>query len=159
MSAVRSPSDPAVRLMRDRDLPDVLRIERRAYDYPWTEGVFRDCVRVGYGCWVLECDGVPAGYLILSVAAGEAHVLNLCVDPAMHGRGLGRMLLEHGLSAAVSLRAGTVFLEVRPSNTPAVRLYERMDFVEVGIRPGYYPSPGGCREDAAILARVLNPTS
>ncbi|MEX0729269.1 MAG: ribosomal protein S18-alanine N-acetyltransferase [Aquisalimonadaceae bacterium] len=155
MSAVLRPGTGDVRRMREEDLREVLRIERDAYPFPWTNGVFRDCLRVGYGCWVREYEGRLAGYLIQSVAAGEAHVLNLCVDPALHRQGLGRELLEHGLYTAARLGAETVFLEVRPSNRAAVRLYERLGFGEVGIRPGYYPQPGGRREDAMILARIL----
>lgn len=156
MSAVLSPgADADIRRLRETDLRDVLRIERSAYAFPWTEGVFRDCLRVGYGCWGRDSGSGVAGYLIQSVAAGEAHVLNLCVDPARHGQGIGRELLEHGLYTAARLGAETVFLEVRPSNTRAVRLYEKLGFGEVGIRPGYYPLPGGRREDAMILARIL----
>lgn len=155
MSAVLKPGTDEVRRMLEADLRQVLQIERRAYPFPWTYGVFRDCVRVGYGCWVRELKGRPAGYLILSAAAGEAHVLNVCVDPSLHGQGIGRELMEHGLYTASRLGAETVFLEVRPSNAAALRLYERLEFTEVGIRPGYYPLPGGRREDAMILARIL----
>ncbi|MCC5811574.1 MAG: ribosomal protein S18-alanine N-acetyltransferase [Ectothiorhodospiraceae bacterium] len=157
MSAVLSPGEHVIRRMRDNDLPWVLRVERASYDFPWTEGVFRDCLRVGYGCWVLHDARSIAGHLILSVVAGEAHVLNLCVHPDQQGRGLGAQLLEYGLSAASRLGAEMVFLEVRPSNQVAVRLYERAGFGEVGLRKSYYPAPGGAREDALILARALLP--
>ncbi len=155
MSAVVEQGQEPSRRMREQDLTRVLEIERRAYDFPWTAGVFRDCMRVGYGCWVgLSADTV-VGYLILSVVAGEAHVLNLCIDPARHGEGHGARLLEAGLDHAARLGAESIFLEVRPSNRPALQLYERRGFCEVGMRPGYYPVIGGRREDALILARQL----
>ncbi len=159
MSAVREPGIHRIRAMRLADVAAVVEIERRAYDFPWTRGVFRDCLRVGYSCWLMELGDTVAGYLIMSISAGEAHVLNLCVDPANQGRGLGAQLLEHGLCSAVRLGAETAFLEVRPSNIPAIRLYERLGFGEVGTRPRYYPGHGGNREDARIFARVLSPGS
>lgn len=155
MNAVVAPDSPEMRRMREHDLQEVLAIERHAYDFPWTAAVFRDCMRVGYGCWVLINSERVSGYLVMSVVAGEGHVLNLCVDPGSHGRGFGRMLLESGLEHARRLGAETVFLEVRPSNHRAVNLYHRNGFCEVGMRPQYYPVAGGRREDALILARDL----
>lgn len=155
MSAVpRTPAD-AIRPMDETDLAQVLRVERRSYQFPWTEAVFRDCMRVGYACWVRQEDGLVAGYLIMSMAAGEAHVLNLCVDRGFRRRGYGQELLEHAITTAERMAAETVFLEVRPSNTPALELYMRLGFSEVGTRPGYYPAHGGQREDGLILARPL----
>ena len=95
-------------------------------------------------------------YGIMSIAAGESHVLNLCVCPAWHGCGLGRQLLAKLLEVARDHRAGTMLLEVRPSNRRALRLYESMGFSEVGVRRGYYPARNG-REDALLLAMDLVP--
>ncbi len=136
------------------ELPSVLDIEQRAYEFPWTEGIFKDCLRVGYLCRIIETDGVVQGYGVLSVAAAESHILNLCIEPAEHGRGLGRSLLRHLLGLAQEYGADTVFLEVRPSNKPALKLYTDEAFNSVGVRRGYYPATQG-REDALILARVL----
>ncbi len=155
MSAVVQAPAPEVRRMREQDLSDVVAIERRAYDFPWTPTVFRDCMRVGYGCWVLIAEERLVGYLVMSVVAGEGHVLNICIDPARHGKGLGRFLLAAGIDHAKRLGAETLFLEVRPSNTRAVNLYERAGFCEVGVRPEYYPVTAGRREDAMILALQL----
>lgn len=154
MSAVLRPAAAALRGMVLADLPEVMAIETRAYDYPWTRAIFTDCLRVGYHCRVLEAAGGIAGYSVMSVGAGEAHVLNLCVDPRLQGQGHGRNLLGHMLRLARRQRADTALLEVRPSNEPALALYRRMAFCEVGVRRGYYPGPRG-REDALILARDL----
>ncbi|MCC5857015.1 MAG: ribosomal protein S18-alanine N-acetyltransferase [Ectothiorhodospiraceae bacterium] len=156
MSAVLSAGGARIiRRMLESDLAAVLKVEKAAYDFPWGEGVFRDCLRVGYGCWVLELSERPVAHLIMSVAVGEAHVLNLCVHPDWHGRRLGAELLQHGLRMATRLGAEMVFLEVRPSNAAAMQLYHRLGFAEVGLRKSYYPAPGGAREDALILARNL----
>jgi ribosomal-protein-alanine N-acetyltransferase len=144
-----------LRPMREDDLPQVLAIEGQAYGFPWTERIFRDCLRVGYACWVLEWGGDIVGYGVMSVAAGESHILNLCVRPDAQNQGHGRRILTHLLFLARSHHADTALLEVRPSNRAAIHLYRRMGFNEVGMRRGYYPGEVG-REDAIILARDLS---
>lgn len=128
-------------------------IERKAYPFPWTEGVLSDCVRVGYSCWVLELERAVAGYGILTIAVGEAHLLNVCVRPDLQGQGLGRHLMER-LLAIARRRADMAFLEVRASNTVAQRLYDSMGFNQIGSRRGYYPTYHG-REDAFVMAMDL----
>lgn len=157
MSAVsRQPDMPGIRLMTEADLPAVLAIERESYGFPWSETIFRDCMGAGYACWVAERERVPRGFLIMSMAAGEAHILNLCVGAAARRSGIGRCLLGHAVSVALRCGVDSLFLEVRPSNEPAVRLYAENGFHEVGLRPGYYPLPGGRREDGLIMARTLH---
>lgn len=151
MSAVRESLPMQFRPMREEDLGAVLTIETRAYTHPWTPGIFRDCLRAGYSCWVLEVDDCLAGYGIISVAVGETHILNICIDPELHGRGLGRQMMEHLLKTARGHGAKLALLEVRPSNVHAIRLYESMGFSEVGQRKAYYPAHGG-REDAIVMA-------
>lgn len=143
-----------VRRMQLTDLPDVLRNERRGYTHPWTEGIFRDCLRNGQECWLLMCSDQNVGHGILSVAAGESHLLNVCVHPDFQGHGFGRILVEHLLERARTGEASTIFLEVRPSNVAACELYDKLGFNEVGLRENYYPSNIG-REDALVLAKEL----
>ena len=114
----------ALRQMQPDDLPTVLAVERAAYPTPWSEGIFRDCLRVGYCCLVAEDDDVLIGHAIMMVAAGECHVLNLCIHPERQGRGLGRRILRRMLALARRREADTAFLEVRASNTAAIALYE-----------------------------------
>ncbi|MEX2524935.1 MAG: ribosomal protein S18-alanine N-acetyltransferase [Gammaproteobacteria bacterium] len=156
MSAVVEEAFIHIRPMAEEDLTDVLAIETRAYDFPWSRTIFRDCLRVGYCCWVLERDGVLEGYCVMSVAVGECHILNLCIHPDTHGMGLGRRLLDYMLDIAVEHRADSAFLEVRPSNDPAKQLYRSSGFDDVGVRRNYYPASFG-REDAIIMARSLMP--
>jgi [ribosomal protein S18]-alanine N-acetyltransferase len=144
-----------IRSMQDADIAQVLRIERLSYAFPWTEGIFRDCLRVNYTCRVAEIDVVTVGYGILSVAAGEAHLLNLCVADAYRCRGIGRRLLVHMLVAAGEAGAREAFLEARPSNTSAIRLYQSLGFTQIGMRRGYYQAVDG-REDAIVLKRRID---
>ena len=155
MNAVPRPESGRVRGMTSDDLMAVMEIERLCYAHPWTAGIMRDCLRVGYSCWVYEQQGVIQAYAILSVAAGEGHLLNLCVRPEARSQGVGRRLLQHVIVSAARLGADTLFLEVRPSNTHALALYEKLDFSEVGLREAYYPGHHG-REDAIVMARPLN---
>jgi len=144
-----------LRPMLPRDVPAIGRVERAAYDYPWSPGIFRDCMLAGYTCLVLEGDDRLVGYGIMSVAAGEAHVLNVCVHPDCQLRGLGRQLMLELLSRARDRGADRVFLEVRPSNRVARHLYQSLGFREIGLRPRYYQARGG-REDAVVLATELD---
>ena len=143
-----------IRTMRHEDLALVSDIERRSYEFPWSHGVFRDCLLAGYQCIVLERDGNVAGYAILSVAAGEAHILNLCVDPGWRSRGYGERLLDEILFRARTASVREIFLEVRPSNEHALALYRKKGFHKVANRPAYYQASGG-REDADVLVKKL----
>ncbi len=136
------------------DLSMVSDIERRSYDFPWSHGVFRDCLLAGYHCMVLERDGRVAGYGILSIAAGEAHILNLCVDPNYRSHGYGEQLLDTILARSRAANVREIFLEVRPSNVTALALYRKKGFHSVARRPAYYQASEG-REDAAVLAKKL----
>jgi ribosomal-protein-alanine N-acetyltransferase len=153
MSAAINPRTE-IRLMQPSDLKAVASVERAAYDYPWSLGIFRDCLLAGYYCLVLDVAGTVTGYGIMSVAAAEAHLLNLCVHPHAQHLGYGRRLLDALLQKAVDAEADKVFLEVRPSNQIALRLYRSVGFEQIGIRPAYYQAHNG-REDAVILAADL----
>ena len=153
MSAILS-KHTGLRPLAMGDLQTLMEIERRAYPYPWPIGIFRDCLRVGYWCWCYERAGCIDGYGVMSVAVGEAHILNLTVRPEAQRQGIGARLMQHFMPLARRHNAEVVMLEVRPSNTPAVNLYRKLGFNEIGVRPNYYPADNG-REDALILARDL----
>lgn len=143
-----------VRSMTHEDLPHVSDIERRSYEFPWSHGVFRDCLLAGYQCVVLDRDNEVAGYGVLSVAAGEAHILNICIDPAYRSSGYGTRLLDEILYRARTAAVREIFLEVRPSNEHALALYRKRGFHLVANRPLYYQAREG-REDACVLAKKL----
>ena len=154
MSALAETVFGYYRAMLKSDLKDIRAIEERAYEFPWSKGVFMDCIRAGYHCRVLQLQGSIGAYGIMSVGAEEAHILNLCVSPDWQGKGLARRLLYHLLDLARNDGAHTTFLEVRPSNQTALKLYRAAGFCELGVRPGYYPAGNG-REDALIMAKTL----
>jgi ribosomal-protein-alanine N-acetyltransferase len=131
------------------DLPRVMALENAAYPFPWSEQIFRDCLRVGYHCMVVDTPRGVAGYGVMSTGAGESHVLNICVGETLRGHGVGRRLLESMLDRARQVGMELAFLEVRPSNTVAIAMYESMGFDRVGVRKGYYQSASG-REDAYV---------
>ncbi len=157
MSSVKQQLDlPQVdiRPMHELDVPVIVAIERAAYQFPWSEGIFRDCLRVGYVCRVVDVGGELAGYGIMSVGAGEAHILNVCIRDEYRCRGLARKILLYLLDRARTAGMYEAFLEVRPSNIAAARLYHSLGFEQVGVRRGYYQATVG-REDAAVLRRIL----
>ena len=154
MVAVVKDLYPALRPMKPEDLDAVARIEAAAYEFPWTQGIFRDCLRASYGCWVLAQHSDVVGYGVIGVAAGEAHILNVCIAPEQQGRGHGRRLMLRLIDLARWHQAQRIFLEVRPSNPKAIQLYDDLGFNEIGRRPIYYPGRHG-REDAIVMAMEL----
>ncbi len=143
-----------IRTMVRDDLALVSDIERRSYEFPWSHGVFRDCLLAGYHCVVTERGEVVVGYGILSIAAGEAHILNLCIDPHFRKLGYADRMLEQILVRARQAEVSEIFLEVRPSNESAIALYQKNGFRQIAYRPAYYQAREG-REDAAVLSKVL----
>jgi ribosomal-protein-alanine N-acetyltransferase len=140
--------------MQPADLEAVMSIEMYAYDFPWSRQIFSDCLMAGYPAVVLDGASGLIGYAILSTAAAEAHILNLCIDPDYQRQGFGRLLLDYLLDCAIELEVERLFLEVRPSNVPAITLYEQADFTRLGTRKSYYRADEG-REDALVLVREM----
>ena len=151
---LQSAPDVVIRPMTEADVSGVVALERASYQFPWSEGIFRDCLRVGYVCRVVTSANRLIGYGVMSVGAGEAHILNLCVDSGFRCQGIGRRMLDYLLDRGATAGMTEAFLEVRPSNTAAIRLYLSLGFDQVGMRRGYYQAVGG-REDAAVLKLSL----
>ncbi len=140
--------------MYDRHVSFIGTMERRNYEFSWSDSIFRDCVKSGYICQLVILNNEIIGYGVMQIGADEAHILNLCIDEPWQKRGHARVLLEHLIQEATQRRANIVFLEVRPSNPRAVDLYQMSGFNEIGLRKGYYDSRNG-REDALVMARNL----
>ncbi|MCH9699551.1 MAG: ribosomal protein S18-alanine N-acetyltransferase [Gammaproteobacteria bacterium] len=143
-----------LRLLKRSDIDQLIKIEQQVYGFPWSAQTFKDCMKIGYSCWVMEKLGDIVAYGIVSIAAGEAHVMNLCVDPKHQRKGYGRKVMKQLISVALEERCRLILLEVRPSNQNAIALYHGMGFNEIGRRKDYYPAEKG-REDALLLAMDL----
>ena len=142
------------RPMRPTDLGVVADLEKSLYAFPWSLGNFRDSVNAGYDCWV-ACHGDQViGYAVLMIALDEAHLLNIAVASGWQRQGIGRAFLDFMLGVAREAKCQIVYLEVRPSNHAARRMYREAGFQQIAIRPSYYPAHGG-REDALFLGITL----
>lgn len=146
------------RPMEAGDLDRVLENETRSYAFPWTRGVFSDCLKSRHECWVAVREHDIVGHGVLSIGANEAHLLNVCVRRDQQGQGLGRQIVVHMIDRAQQRRATIVYLEVRPSNRVAAALYASLGFREIGLRRDYYPAQVGS-EDARVLALTLGARS
>lgn len=156
MSAVRSPSVPAIRVLTVGMLDAVLAIEVQAYPFPWTRGNFIDSLAAGYLGRALVGDGGEiVGYFVAMPGFEEMHLLNVTVAARHEGQGHARRMLAELYALSASFAATAVWLEVRESNTRARALYLHEGFAEAGRRRDYYPAPQGKREDAILMNRSL----
>ena len=144
------------RRMTLADIRWVMNVEREVYQFPWTDKIFNDCIRVGYHCWLALYQQNIVGHAVISVTAGESHMLNLSIAREHQRKGYGRQFIEFLIEEARSREAKTMLLEVRPSNTAAISCYNSAGFNEIGCRKDYYPATEG-REDALLFARQISP--
>jgi ribosomal-protein-alanine N-acetyltransferase len=157
VSSVQKPLQETLALMpltrmQVNDVREVEQLESGVYPYPWTVGNFLDSLYSGYETWIVrDSDGALAGYFLVMLAVDEAHLLNITVRRDLHGQGAGRMLLDKVVSVASDKGMSSVLLEVRPSNTRALAIYERYGFTPIGRRKDYYPAPDKTREDAIVM--------
>jgi ribosomal-protein-alanine N-acetyltransferase len=138
--------------MQRSDLDDVFSLEQSVYPHPWSMANFEDSLNSNYEAWVLrDRSGDLLGYFLLMAVVDEAHLLNVAVSAEKQGQGLGRFLLNQAVACARGLGMESVLLEVRPSNTRALEIYERYGFKQIGRRKGYYPAANQQREDAVVM--------
>jgi ribosomal-protein-alanine N-acetyltransferase len=154
MSAQREDlAEVTIRRMTAADLSDVLDVEFDSYSMPWGEATFRGLLRrTDAELIVAEANGVLVGYAACWFVIDQGELGNVAVARDWRCRGIGARLVDCVLERATARGARELFLEVRPSNTTAQRLYERFGFENVGRRRNYYISP---TEDAIVMRRVL----
>lgn len=144
----------SIERMRPADLSDVLAIERASFSMPWSRGAFLYEIEQNQvaRCWVGREDGRVVGYICLWEVTDELHVTNVAVHPDARRRGIARALLESVFAHARAAGSRMVLLEVRPSNTEAIALYDSFGFHVVGRRRGYYYDSG---EDALVMEALM----
>ena len=143
-----------IRPMEEGDLPSVSAIEKACSTMPWSEEELRKSFENDalYRFYVAEDGDAVIGYLSASVVLDEVNIDNLAVAENARRKGVGRALMEKLLSDALTWGSAAAVLEVRDSNEPAIRLYEGLDFVQIGFRKDYYRNPA---EGARIYARRI----
>ncbi|HEY5993411.1 MAG TPA: ribosomal protein S18-alanine N-acetyltransferase [Gallionellaceae bacterium] len=144
----------AMLTLRDMDYGDVeavMHIEQSIYPYPWTTGNFIDSLDSGYACMVAELDGALIGYTVLMPSLDEAHLLTIGIAAEHQRKGMGEEVLNRMMAVAHDSGINRIILEVRPSNVPALALYRKCGFHQIGLRRGYYPADNSTREDAIVM--------
>jgi ribosomal-protein-alanine N-acetyltransferase len=136
------------------DVAYVLTVENEVYPYPWTERILQDCIRVGYDCWLALVNDTVVAHAVVSVAAGESHLLNLSVSKKHQGKGIGKAFIDFLIDIVRNKQATVMLLEVRPSNLQAISCYDAVGFNEIGCRKDYYPTANG-KEDALLYAKEI----
>ena len=140
-----------IRLMQSDDVQSVVAIEQLVQSHPWTQNQFQEAVDA-YQSTVFEENGQVVGFCILQPVLDEANLLLMAVHPSQQGKGVGYKLLE----ASIDLLKNDpiqIFLEVRESNDPAIRLYEKSGFHQIDKRKNYYPNLDGSKEHAIIMVK------
>ncbi len=157
---VRTFAGHSLRPMTLASLDGVVALEAEVYPFPWTRGNFVDSIAAGYIAWTLNGSGGELlAYCVAMRGAGEMHLLNITVAAAARRRGHARRLLDALVAECRDQDAERLWLEVRLANVDAQQTYARLGFVKVGVRKGYYPAPGGTREDAVVMSRIIEPAS
>lgn len=151
MSAVFKAIEAGFEPMTEARLDEVVAIERRAYNHPWTRGNFSDSLQSGYQAQLLVAGRAILGYFVAMQGVDEVHLLNITVDPPYQGKGWGRVMLDALALWARARNAQWLWLEVRRGNLRAQQVYLRYGFRRVGERRNYYPAEQG-REDAIVMS-------
>ena len=154
--------------MQPSDMQAVMSLEAISHSHPWTQGNFLDSLTAGHWAYCIRPEmtakaelaaNLPAlwGYCILYPAVDELHLLNITIDPILRRNGIGSRVMQAIEGIAIQQKMSRIILEVRPSNIPAVKLYERMGYAIIGVRRAYYPADEatGIREDAGVMAKSI----
>ena len=139
--------------MRVKDLDMIYELEKKSYDFAWSDAVLKDCLFNKYDCYVAGDDNI-LGYMISKITNQDSHILNLTIDSDYRGLGIGSSLLDLMIKECKLHRSEYIYLEVRLSNTIARNLYQKFGFRSIGVRKNYYKNKSG-REDAIVYRKNL----
>ena len=140
-----------IKEMTISNLNDVYNLEIETYEYPWSKNTLQGCVINKYDCFVATINNKIIGYLIAKISSPESHILNLTTDVNYRNIGIASQFLEMVILKCRLVKSNIIFLETRLSNSPAISLYIKFGFKEIGVRQNYYKSKNG-REDAVIFS-------
>lgn len=137
--------------MRPEHVAQVAELEKLCFSAPWSENAVRGELTNPLSLWIVAVDGdTVAGYIGSQSVMGEADMMNVAVSPAYRRQGIAEKLVVTLAEKLTAQNVSSLTLEVRASNEPAIALYEKLAFVQVGRRPNYYTKP---KEDALILRK------
>ena len=142
-----------LREMTNNDLQQAIAIEKKSYDFPWSDEVIKDCLVNKYDCYVAGNDNI-LGYMISKITNQDSHILNLTIDSEYRGLGIGSSFIDLMIKKCKLHRSEYIYLEVRINNTIARSLYQKFGFRSIGVRKNYYRNKTG-REDAIVYRRNL----
>jgi len=153
MSAERREIEVSIDIISWADLLQIMTIEKESFSAPWTEGMFIGAINNPSSqclCIRVQSEGgsIVAAYMVFWLGPGEIHLHNLAVKKEFRRQRLATNLLDIMEEIAKKIGISAVTLEVRPSNTAAIELYQKRGFVVKGRRPNYYPET---KEDALIM--------
>lgn len=151
-------AQPVIRPLRANKAEACAHLHAESFAHPWStediEALIADPATVGAAA-LDPANALLRGFAIARVAGDEAEILTIAVAANLRGRAVGRALLETTLRCAANEGAKTIFLEVAEDNPPALSLYRRAGFEEVGKRPGYYRRANGAPANAVIMRKAL----
>ena len=138
-------------LMNEAHVAQIAQLEKRCFSDPWSENSIRNELTGRLSLWVVALDGdTVAGYVGSQSVLGESDMMNVAVAPEYRRRGIAQALIQELIRRLSQQGNRSLMLEVRASNTPAITLYHKLGFAQVGRRPNYYRNP---KEDALILRK------
>lgn len=131
----------------------ICKIENDSFPVPWSVNAFEEEINKSISnLWAFISDQELLAYICFWMFDREIHILNFAVHPKKRNLGLGKLLLENVVSAGSAGGAENIWLEVRPSNIPALSIYKKFGFIEAGLRKAYYSDS---REDAILMTLDL----
>ena len=140
-----------IRTMEPQDVPQVAELEKVCFSDPWSEKSIVSELDNPLSCWLVAVSGEQVvGYVGSQTVLDGSDMMNIAVSPDFRRKGVAESLIETLISFLRERRSRCLILEVRASNVPAIALYEKLGFLEIGRRRNYYRNP---KEDALILRK------
>ena len=141
----------SIRPLEERDVDRLVELEHGTFNDPWSKEDYLHLLTLSYACYLVAvCEEIPVGFAGMLILCGEGDIDRVMVDPGFRGMHIATELLTRLFQLGDTQKVDAYTLEVRASNTPAIRLYESLGFVNEGLRPGFYDKP---KEDACIMWR------